>query len=213
MKRTAKSKSAYLDNLSLYLDDIEQILALLGDNCKEITASGMGYEIERPREIDEYKELTKEQFKSLEIKGLIPYVTMSTYKHTFESGIYVYISGDDTKSLGLFTAIVDILKKRQNRLITIYKSIFTYFLITVLIISTWLYLNTKYNLGGPALILALIVWVAIYFYIPGSRILKLNKEYSNQKRNFFVRNRDQIILLLIGALFGFGFALLLKTFF
>ena len=215
MKRTAKIKSKYLEYLSLYLDDIEQILELLKDNCESITASCEGYELEHPTEINEYKELSKEQFKTLQIKGDTPSVTVSMYQHTMSSGVSVFIFGDDLKSLGLYTAIVDILKKRQNRFIYFYKSISAFLLITALLAFILIYLVIKYNLDPNVISVVCIVWFTIHFItttdMPWSRFtVKLNKEYSHQRTNFIIRNRDQIILLLIGALIGFGFSLLLK---
>ena len=137
------------------------------------------------------------------------------YQHTMSSGVSVFIFGDDLKSLGLYTEIVDILKKRQNRFIYFYKSISAFLLITALLAFILIYLVIKYNLDPNVISVVCIVWFTIRFItttdMPWSRFtVKLNKEYSHQRTNFIIRNRDQIILLLIGALIGFGFSLLLK---
>lgn len=206
MKRKTNYKSEVISRVTFYLDDIEEILELLKNNCEKISAGGKGYELEQPTKIDEYKNLSKEQFDTLNIECQEPYVTVSISQSALFGGVNVHIGKDDPTSLGLLTAILDIAKKRQNKFVLFYKSFNTFLLITAILSGFLLLLHSKYKLDLRVLMAILWGWLMVRWLTSDwgwSRSqVNFRKEYSHQRTGFLTRNRDKIILILIGAVVG-----------
>lgn len=204
MKHRAQGKSATIRRVTLYFDDIEKILNLITDNCEEIRAYGDGYEFERPEEIDEYKELSKTQFDSLKIIGRNPDIRITVSQAIVVGGIWINIDEDDPKTLGLFTAIAEIIKERQNKFSAYYNTISAFLIITAILIGIIFYLIEVENLRDTKIVyLILWGWLAIRWLTTDWKTsqsqVKYRHEYSHQKTNFFVRKRDELILIVISS--------------
>ncbi len=214
MIKKPKGKRETIKYIRLYLDDIENIMVLLKENCEEIVVSGDGFELENPLQLNEYKELTQDQLNSLHIHTVAPAIHIFVSTDFIMSGVTVAIDDDTPKNIGIMEKILDILRRRQRNSVAFYQSFKAFLIITLILNVAILFAMYKFNLSHYFVLIILLGWMAFRWIsceLPSMRAqLLLEKEYSHKNVGFLKRNKDQLILLAIGAIIGSLLTLLVE---
>lgn len=215
--------------IELYKDDLEAILKILKENFDVISASGSGYELEFPKDVDEYINLSPEQISSLKIEARkskeskphsFDYIDIEFSKYTQR----IRISENQYVYKGIMDHISSIFKSRIRKKVTLLKEnyIFQGFSILLIIMSFFLlftYLNEKI-INNKHLYLKYLIFLPFAFYgatiyhkiiglIPNANYKVIfYKQKASEKKGFFEEHKDQILVQASGRILG-GIVLIL----
>ena len=117
------------------------------------------------------------------------------------SSAEIYASNDDIKTRGIVGKIIDIISKRERKYLWYFWKL-TDWLPLVFIFSTLLLLlqNLRLFFLFFFFVVSIACVIAVYRSLHSFSIIEF--DYKKNRVNYFVRNKDQIILLLIGTVFG-----------
>ena len=204
MKKVKESsKSQSFPSVELFLSDLEEIYEILTETSKEINISSGEYVYESLRDL---RENNPQKIKKLEFQGHNPYISLS-FKKSINS-VWLYI-GDVTKeSENAFYRISAILNKKKLPL----SKFFTFPLFVIFNIIFFILLCIPKDLIQnifPSKIsflsfvfLPLILSIFCFLFSTGY-LSKINLINKNKRSTFIKRKKDDIILLIIGAIIGF----------
>lgn len=213
MKKKSVTHGEHLKPITLYSDDLDFIHEKILDTCSKIEYSTDRYEYDS---LEELKKESSPKVDNLSISGRNPYISIDISKHR----IWLYTSGENSDVVNLYYFFKDYLQKKGS----IYSKIFNTWIWGIInaffLPSGLLFLFSDYFLkktpisSNKVLILGLSVLViglliSLIFYRKGSVIYLSSK---NDTDSFFERNRDSIILLVLGAIIGWIFTMVSKIF-
>lgn len=209
MKILPKKTLERISWLQVYLDDLTRVVNILNSNCKSVTVSGYGYEIEEPASIEEYRELSDDQFDSLKIEGFSPSVIVKTYFEEDAGGVEISIEEDDAISLGLLAKVISSFEARQRKMVAKYHKygIGFFLFIAYMVVMPDLLDSTFLK---PYIVYLMLLMALIHYLLGGLLRIKeyiiFEKKQSNKNYGFFYRKKDELVLLFfaatIGAVFG-----------
>lgn len=197
-----KEKYKRFPPVKLYLDAIEKLVEVFELNNILYTIDvNEEYKYEKLSDLKEDEKYTK--IKSFRIQSIRPYVSVYFKKN----GAHLYTELDDIESTGLFNKLNDIIAKRQKRPSFLY-SLYTIWAINILYVAVSL-LNF-YSTGSKTEriilhFLFLVIFATLVGYIFYQRMKRFSTIYLFKKESqpsFFTRNKDQIVLVLVGAVVG-----------
>jgi len=125
---------------------------------------------------------------------------------------------DDAKTFGLFNKIVEIISKRERKLLYWWLKL-NPFMVGLLFISALIsvellvHKKQKNAIFVWLLIAMLLASICCYFigeYINTRKFSIIEFVHKKEKPNFFKRNKDSIIIAIIGAIFGSLFTLIIQ---
>jgi len=123
---------------------------------------------------------------------------------------------DDAKTFGLFNKIVEIISKRERKLLYWWLELVP-FVVGLLSISTVIgfdllvHKNKKYATFAwlaIAIVFLAFIELPVGNYIERRKFSIIEFVYKKEKPNFFKRNKDSIIIAIISAIFGSLFTLI-----
>lgn len=213
MKKLSRHSEKTFSFVRLYLDDFYEIIELLKDGRESIKIEVGDFLIEEPKEVET---LDKPFVRELRIETSRPFLKI--WLLPWFANLETY--DDDVKTLGLFTKIKDILAKSQSS-IRFFANIWVFVVSIIIGISAstsaiYLAYLEQQKFIAP---LALAVF-GIAFSAFATFICIMNRRYQSlfilqrksTKRNFFIRNKDQLALLTIGSLLTLATQWILKLF-
>jgi len=210
LKKKSRIFTDKLRPVKLYLDDIRSISNVYKENNIEYSIDLADYKIDSIDDLTEIKE---------------PYITRMILR-SYSSGINLWMTSsyidlefpDNPASIGIAKKIKDILKKRTNYISYITGENISMFYIFILMIIFMLLLPPKgiFPLYRPIIIIfiaSLILYFisSMFLFIKQYTIIYL-KEKSSEP-NFFIRNKDKIYLLILGAFVYKIFEIIFKIIF
>lgn len=196
-----------LPPLKVFLDEVRNIHSILAKHCRDVTIETARYEIS---DIDKLVDIGIEQTHQLKFKAHNPYISIELQK----SGAHIFIGEDSTLSRGILNEIEEALSMCRRKVARFLSK--WWFVNFVLGLIFWSSIITTIKL-----LEGLTVWVVcsvlaiiyIYLWVYGFRLSMY--EYSTivlserrERKNFFVRNRDQILVNLLVAIVTAAFTLL-----
>lgn len=208
-----KKSSSHWDKLrpvKLYLEDIRNISEVYEENKIQYSIDIDDYEIESIDDLSMVQKpyITKMKFDSpshwIDI-WMDPYGTEVHYP-------------DDPLSIGIANKLKNILKKRTNFIsyLTGENLCMVYIFIFTIIFMLLLPSKGSFPLYRPT---AIIFIISIILYFIGSMFL-FSKQHTiiylkekSSEPNFFIRNKDKLYLLIIGAILGFLFTIISQMLF
>lgn len=107
MKKVSGPRSEHIENVSLYLDDLDRIEECFSEIAEDLTISIAGYELET---IAELRSLELQELHAIEYQSYTPYIRFSLYPY----GAKIYISDDTPALRGTFEKIKAIVKVREQ---------------------------------------------------------------------------------------------------
>ena len=195
------SKSRYFYNVKMYLDDVEYILSLLENENLSITLENDTHQYDS---LEEVCENMGEKVNSLEVKG--------EQKKDFHYGFVSFEIDKDSRRIycsnkelfGVFYAIEEFLSKKTKPILIVF-SVFAWGLLLYLSLITRLIIGFKDQsfFGYPLFTsiiftFTLLLLLSIYIKITHRGVYLVRRHVS---KNFFSRNKDKFILLIIGGIF------------
>jgi len=201
--------SAFFNEARVYRDDLQRILALIGDSGLTTKISDNTVEYES---LDEFQETRGNSPREIRIEGTTssPY---SSVRLSLLGGRHWHLFSYGEINYGLVHDIENLLKNRQNTLAYLpYNTINTVgFIISLTSIGATLLLSARAVRLTLAIISMVMIFpsLALMTYLRFHRRLVLNYKH---EAGFFLQNRDKIFLLLIGAAIGTLFTFLLWYF-
>jgi hypothetical protein len=203
MKRIPPSIITPLSQAKLFLDDLEEIDKILTESWSSYILTIDEYELNSIHEITQIE--GKQDFNKLEIRLTEPRFSLILDGRPF--GVSYISSSKDNQCIGTIERIKPIIKKR-----IIQQKYFIFFSIFLFLLIFVDFLNKNYNLYSGLIedivqITKLLLAVAIVLFVIGDffirtkwkGIIVFTNKRSNQQPNYFTRNKDQLITVLISG--------------
>jgi len=124
---------------------------------------------------------------------------------------------DDAKTFGLFNKIVEIISKRERKLLYWWSEL-NPFMVGLLFISAQISVELLVHkkqknaiFGCLAIAIVFLAFICCWFvgyYIHTRKFSIIEFVHKKEKPNFFKRNKDSIIIVIIGAILGSLFTLI-----
>jgi hypothetical protein len=201
-KKEDYSQSEFLRNIVVYREDLEEIIHLIKFKQMEITISDSGFEYD---ELDEVSKQRGNHPRELEISGKVKGGEYGTVSISFSpSNVHVHAWGSGAPR-ELWYELLDFLRKHRSWKRRIFRSFFWYFVFLIALnveIFGFLPESVRSKTSWwvhAALIILMASWPLSYAY---SRTLTTVSLTRHNEVGFWSRNREAIILLALGALFG-----------
>lgn len=188
--------SITLPYVKLYLDDIEKIINILNEDKPETVLLKANNKV---FELSEIEDLHTDELKELEIVASFPsYKQISISFDNHWTRLYCY--GNTTTNQGILRKIEIVLKEKTRLLGALARSPYSQLLSSAvggLAVFTTILLFLKkdskflwFHLG-----ISLLFWFVLYLEIFYKNVIFL--KHKNHYKNFFTKNKDQIIVGLI----------------
>lgn len=197
MKKVYKSARKKLGYPHLYLEDIEKIVEFLGGNYK-IESSNYEYE-----NIEDLKSRYL-KVSDLTLRSSSPYISVSFSSSSAD----VYISDDNEESLGKMQKIIEIVTKRDRKVLKVVNGLLSYGSASLFLPSIFLMLkqnNISLILGIGLFLIS--VMLSISFFSKGTifshSITELN--YYKDRTPIFDRST---VLWLLGTIIAIGLSVI-----
>lgn len=200
MDRIKKHLGAHLKPVTLYYDDIEQIVALFKQINNEVRIESSGYLLS---DISELIKLNKNELNDLEISISSPHVSLDLNP----DGIWLYAAKDDPIEVGLFEQLKQFLQANKRPLTIITQSSVLAGLTSGLLFGYYLQKNQQKTLYDTMLGLSIFIlsviwsWWSIFGADKRHTIIYplLNR---NMQSSFFMRNKEPLLISGISAFIG-----------
>ena len=207
MKKVKESsKSQSFPSVELFLSDLEEIYEILTETSKEINISSGEYVYES---LQDLKENNPQKIKKIEFQGYNPYISLK-FKKSLSSAnsVWLYIGNVTKESENAFYRISAILNRKRLPL----SKFFTFPLFFIFYSIFFILLYIPYDLIQKIfpskisilsfIFLPLILSIFCFLFSTGY-LSKINLINKNKRSTFIKRKKDDIILLIIGAIIGF----------
>lgn len=204
MKKLIKSYSVYLKPVILYIDDLDKILEYFKEVSDTIIIQTNEYEL---TDIEEIKNINNDKLKYLYISTSNQGISLN-----IDNNVSIYISEDTPILRGALEKIKQYLSKRQRKLMFILDNVVVYNLFVILTIYV---VSTNFKKGniylgvfGICCLIIEIIWVWVNLKSDYHSIIYLKKK--NDYPNFFKRNKDKLIIVIITAILTLVTTLILQ---
>lgn len=197
MEKIRDCISKDLPPLRLYRDEVQDLITFLSSHCKEsILIETCGYRLESP---DEFSQLPVERTNYLFVMSRKPYIQV----RLTQTGGDLYIGDGSIESEGLASHIEEILLRGKILYPDILNNRWVTFLISftlpiVIILSN----NNLIRAIAALALLGFGVWMLWDYYFLTKRFNTIIFKHRKEAPNFLKRKKDEIIILVIGAIIG-----------
>jgi len=188
--------------LRLYKDDLVQINDTINLLSEKITWTTDQYSYDS---FDELISNSKEkEFRKLEIQSYRPFISIALYRHTGELTVH----SDEISHEGIYNRLDKILSKRQLRVSLLFDNkVFWSLLLSLILISLLVKIPRPVSATCYGLLI-FIQGIGGYLSLTRNSIIRMHNR--DEEKSFWSRNKDQIILLLLGAILGAALTLLVE---
>jgi hypothetical protein len=187
----------------LYLDDLEEIVSILRKSTEEITIICGEYEYESLDEL--VKHLNADKCQGLEISTKSPYVHIEINRQAIDKNV-LYVGSDNREGKIIYYEICEVLLKKIRLLSHVFNKYFLWFVFTTLCILAPLAGLIKkhpvFSQAGLAIPITLLMLILVSFYFVFGPATKIYLKRRSERSNFFVRKKDDLLLLVVGATIG-----------
>lgn len=196
MQKISQSLGEHLQPVTLYMDEIEQIVNAFREISPDVSVSTNDYLLTDFKQLSEFK---KEYLTDVNIKVREPYIDLSLEHHQ----IFLYAAKDDLISRGLYEKVKAILRKNKR---PFFKILQNFGIITGISLYLILYGLSRQSWQTVSVAaVSLLVSIAIGWYAYQDRFKKFSiiiPKYKVEVPSFWKRNSDALVLALFSAVFG-----------
>jgi hypothetical protein len=204
MERIRNSISKELPPLRLYLDDVRELHEFVRESAEEVTLSAGGYRLENS---DELRQLPRSCIHDLQVSAYRPYINVRLTKVSAE----VYVGSGDVEAEGIAARLEAILLNARAK-VYLLPSYFWPGLIAAAPFWVGVFLKSlAVSAVGIALLVAWLALLAIDFRFRTMSYCTVIPVVRKDEANFWKRNKDHIVLLVIGAIIGSFVTVLVKA--
>jgi len=189
--------------LRLYSDDLENINKLMSQLSKKTSWTTDKYNY---NSFEEFNANNKErELKKLEIKSFEPFISIDLSQHSGELRVHSTEIVHD----GIFHSLDKILSQRDIKFITLLeaKPIHLIYLGVFLVVISFIKISPLILLI-PFIIFILFQGLVGYIRFTRSSMVKMHP--FGDEKTFWTRNKDQVILLILGAIIGSALTVLIN---
>ena len=195
MKKAENTRFEDFPAAKLYIEDLKEILDVIGNNCEEVKLRTGEYKEVLPSEIDDLvKTLSKRRFDDIYIEAYRPYVTIDLRSY----GISAYISEDNLVQHGLISKIRSIIDRRQKKYFGVVVNSLGYL---PMVGFGGALAQGEWGLAGIFIALSLLMIWPMVKYQMAQKVVVLTSSISEQE-SFLVRRKDELLVASISALIG-----------
>jgi hypothetical protein len=201
MKRINKSLSTEYPTVKLFLEDLIAIESILKESAENFEIATDDYTF---TSVDELKNKYKnEKLSSIKISTRTPYINIVLNK----TWVRLYCGSEEISTTGIYYKLDKILsaKVRKPRFLYSYYIIWIGNILLFASIPSYFLpkkINPQILLIGGVLSLIWFIWILWFSYIRLFRSSDISLIKKVDLRNFFSRNKDQIIVGLINGIIG-----------
>ena len=203
MKIIPQSKRFSFPTIHINRDDIESILEILRSKGAEINLECEGYQFDS---IDEICERLGNSVKIFSISAKKPYVSIEFKKNPL-SQIDLYASGDDSSGIAAFHEIKELLLKRKSILVKILPIqvaaipflIFLFIGFVPLNYIATIFPSKFFSLCFFSLFIMLGLFPLAFKF---GQFYTISLLHSHENKSFLYRKKDDIMLIILGAIIG-----------
>ncbi len=201
MKKIEKSLSKVLPSVRLFRDDVDGIGEILKETCEQVVFIHKDHEFES---LEELVQRVGSRIASLEINGLRPYVSLHLKRDV--PGVFLYCSAGK-ESQTIFLRLKEFLLGKAKWQAFVFSPavgivsliLFIVSLITISQNSVRSFITNQYVRLIPLIFLFVALISAVYRSGIAYTIIL---EPKHQRLSFFSRKKDDIIMLILGAIIG-----------
>lgn len=224
MKRVQEAKNSryYIQfkNIELYKEDLEDIVSLFETSNIDYRLTVNCYELENISELEKLSKKTRSVF-------LIKTRSFTSYLEIELTRGHVSISLDPVNDItlsGITFNVESIVENRTNKFLQFFTSLLWPPLIYVILVTLhvlFVYLNLTYKIINISfnplfkwqlywVLISIQIWKILYHYNNNCVLFLTSKQ---EKENFFVRNKDSIVISLISTVVGTYIGTLISKYF
>ena len=200
MKKIEESRSEYIPTVSLYYEDLADLLALFKECSEKTVLVSNKHEFES---LEEMKGFCGENVEALEITaGDYSQVRLRFGRKMFPGGTHLYVSGGRD---AVFLRIGERLERNKTFLVTFLPKV-TWGWFIVISILLWGFEPFLISKMGAISSLALVF---LYYLICGASFLFHTGHFYSialvkkaETRSFWARNKDQLLVALLSGVVG-----------
>lgn len=213
MKELSKSIRVDLPPLRLYVEDIREIEEVYKKSFNNYKIIVENFEIDSSEELSLIKEKTgKDELNRLSFESMDPYIRLDLSP----SGGSIFSLTDDNICRGVIDKLKEIVLRRASSLRYIFN---TWFLAGLAVLVGFLS-ATLARKGNTVWIISIItlygfcaMWATWVYKFKFRKYCVIFLRSRGSQKNFFARNKDQILLSIISAFFGSIMTLIVLWFF
>lgn len=201
-KIDGKITGTHYQSVCLYRDDLDDIINLLSENTERVVISDSEYEYESIEDLKKNRGLKP---KKLAINSYTPYISLE-FKRDLPA-IWLYRGDSGQNAIYLYESIVKILAKRRRLLFKIFNPSIA--VILTIVFFSLAFFPSEYLKSVLPEMWQRLTFIVITLGIPiiswmgkFGAFYSLNLLKKHECGNFFQRQKDDLIKLLIGAIAG-----------
>jgi hypothetical protein len=196
MEKISDTISKELPRLRLYRDEIEELYQFLtGITDEKVIVETCGY---RLSSIDEVSKLSNDTAHDLQFSTKSPYIRIRLTAY----GGDIYIGKGDVEAEGIASRIENILMKGKTYKPFLYDKPLLFYLFVIPLLVGLIIRNIFIIILGLFLFIIAVVWIIVEMQYSLKRYNTIIFRSRKDTVNFWKRNKDQIIMLIIGAVIG-----------
>ncbi|MFZ2098396.1 MAG: hypothetical protein WAV05_17325 [Anaerolineales bacterium] len=196
MEKISDSIFKTLPHLRLYRDEIEELYQfLIGIADEKVIIETCGY---RLSSIDEISQLSKDTTHDIQFSTNKPYIRIRLTAYSGD----IYIGKGDVEAEGIASLIENILLKGKTYQPLLHNNPWLSFLPVIPLIVGIIMRNIFIIILGSVLFIASVVWLSVETHFSVTRYNIIIFHSRKNTLNFWKRNKDQIIMLIVGAVIG-----------
>lgn len=190
----------------LYLNDLEEILALFNDNCEGVTFKTGEYDNIKPSELhDLVAKLHTHKFEDIYIHSRSPYMNLDLRSY----GIEAYVSESTPQQLGLVAQVKELINSRKKKFVESISSVLTsiplFGGLILAMLSEWELTVIAFGLSF------VMIWPATSYKMSHSVEILTTPKKSNLP--FIKRKKDELLIAVSSAFLGALFSFIMVKYF
>ena len=200
LKKVTKSISIKIPPIRLFLEDVAAIEEVYKDYCKGYKIITDEYELDCTEDL---RKIEKDKLGQLCFKSSEPYIVVDFYPNRAR----IYSSDSSIISTGIVSKIRAILAKRTTPL-RYFTSIRLVAVVGVALALSWQFFGKILSNTNELRIIALTVlgiwicWFACAATFENKHYSLIYLKTKSSQKNFFLRNKDQVLLAIFSAFIG-----------
>jgi hypothetical protein len=200
-KKKGKSDCKHFRPVNLYREHLEHIIDIFSESCGKVEISDDEFEYEN---LDELKRIRGLRPKKISIRGRDPDVFLDLNRNY----IYLHRSTSDQNSIYVYKMVEDILQENKNLLGILFAApvlivfVLGFFIVLKFVPSEVLKQWFPSKVSAIAFLLVLLGFplMSLGTCFGGFSYISLNKKH--EEKDFFYRNKEDIIKVCLGAIMG-----------
>ncbi|MBY0498927.1 MAG: hypothetical protein K2P74_04815 [Nitrosomonas sp.] len=196
MQKIDKHQSKSYGPLVLWRGDLENIFSIFGEaSVSKINIESGDTKFDSPNEFLEHS--SGDTISELKIFIHNPFIQIDLSKHW----VRLFASSSDLQSAGLFSKVDSVLSDCERKPRFLHKYVWFFLFMTLTFSLSYFPIFKPFAYYVPALLILVVFW-SIYITFSNFKTSIIRIFHKKYRPNFFIRNRDSIVIAIFSALLG-----------